>query len=117
MFNGLTSKGIPPLDFLSSMKSLEKLDISSNEYVFYIRPATVLPHLKHLDISGCENIHDLETIRDLKNLKKLDIRGITGPGELSKEEQEAIASLPLLKTLIASKPFDIQTNIKYFEIR
>lgn len=106
--------GFPPLDFLSCMVSLKELDLSSNDYIFYIKPIVKLPNLENLNLSGCKNIKDLQQLKKLKSLIKLNLIGVL----TLEEDLEGLADLPNLKKLTISTyaklpRFFEQVTIKY----
>lgn len=63
-----------PLDFLSSLINLRRLDLSHNDYIFCIKPLTKLPQLTHLNLEGCHNIRDLRRLNKIESLTRLDLR-------------------------------------------
>jgi hypothetical protein len=93
----------PSLDFLTPLINLRKLDLASNDYIFYIKPVVHLPKLTHLDLSGCKSIKDLCLLKHLKSLTHLDLRYIN-PGHIQRFNNEVFSKKELLnlKELILS---------------
>lgn len=111
----------PPLNFLSFLKELRVLDISINDYIFYIKPITKLPHLKILNLSGNKNIRDLQRLKTVKSLIKLRLNYLSSESiPTLTEDLKAIATLPHLKVLFLSSyveppEFPETVTIRYTE--
>lgn len=61
------------LDFLTSLVNLRKLDLSSNLYLFQIRPLILLTQLDSLDLHSNFEITDWNELSKFISLKKLSV--------------------------------------------
>lgn len=97
-----------PLDFLSPLVNLKRLDLSSNDYIFCIKPLTKLQQLTHLNLAGCKNISDLRYLSKIKSLTRLDLSSLnsmyitTFINDLKK-----LTKLPNLKVLIVDESIEL----------
>ena len=58
-------------DFLMPLTFLRELNLSGNDYIFYIKTLLRLPNLTSLDISYCPSIQDWESLTRFPALKML----------------------------------------------
>lgn len=66
----------PNLKFLSSLKKLKILNLSSNDYLFDLNILTSLPRLTHLDLSYHKGIVNINPLGDILTLRSLSLIGI-----------------------------------------
>lgn len=79
VFQNHESKGgylCPTLDCLSNMTNLRRLNLSSNTYIFYVKPIVKLSNLRSLYLNGCKSIRDLRKLSKLKSLVRLRLNYI-----------------------------------------
>lgn len=100
----------PTLDFLSSLVSLRKLNLSSSYCIFYIKPIARLPQLTNLNLSGCPSIHDLRKLKRIKSLVKLNLGYVSSfYTPTINTDLTALTKLPNLRKLTIDSDEDIPT--------
>jgi len=79
---------------LSTLHSLEEIDLSANAQLNNLSGLGSLPNLKRLNLSGCEDLTDLRELAHLRGLEELDLSYID-----NLEDVTPLASLKTLKSL------------------
>ena len=97
----------PSLDFIAVLTNLRKLNLGSNDWLFYIKPLVGLPHLTHLDLGGSRDIKDLSLIGDITTLEKLKLRFIYSGCPASSVRPMFLTKLIKLKSLTVDKGLDV----------
>lgn len=86
-------KDISPL---STLTSLEYIDMRGNNFIYDITPLANLKNLKYLNLYECTSLEDIEPLSNLTMLKHLDLYGCTS-----------------LKDI---KPLSNLTNLEYLDV-
>ena len=97
----------PSLDFIAALTNLRKLNLGSNDWLFYIKPLVGLSHLTHLDLSASRDIKDLPLIGVITTLEKLNLRFIYSGCPASIIKPMFLATLTRLRSLTMDRGLDI----------
>jgi len=104
----------PPLDFITPLVNLKRLDLSDNIDITKIYPISRLPILEYLNLSGCNNIIDLGCLNRSISIQELDLRKMyQGDISITKENLVALTQLNSLRKLIVYKFVELPNSFSH----
>ena len=97
----------PSLDFIAVLTNLRKLNLGSNDWLFYIKPLVGLPLLTHLDLGCSRDIKDLHFLGDITTLEKLNLESIYSDCSTPSIRTAFLNKLTKLRSLTVDERLDI----------